>query len=62
MSDYYRGDDLATGPYEELVGIAVTEAQRRSIERALDFASINWASWSADDASALELIREAGRR
>lgn len=62
MGDDYSGYELATGPSEELVGIAMTEVQRRSIERALDFASLNWASWSADDASALELVREAGKR
>lgn len=62
MSDDCTGDELATGPSEELVGIAMTAAQWRSIERALAFASLNWASWSDDDASALELVREARQR
>lgn len=42
--------------------LLVSEEQRASIEKALQFLAKNGALWSAVDASALDLVRAAGQR
>jgi hypothetical protein len=62
MTDDYVGDELATCPSDDNVRLVTSEAQRQSILRALGYASLNGALWSADDESALALIQEAEMR